>query len=469
MRVTHVNVTGLFGIFNHPIDFKLDDRITIIHGPNGYGKTIVLKMIEGILSGSYAIFSKVPFSSFELHFDDQSKVIVRRDLSLLHNSEKSSKDGGTIQQRKRERERAKAITAIFVDAQGTEHPVKLIERQLNSKQRFELDRRLPSWVRNVGNSWIDERKNKVFSDEQVLEEYEGYLRSRASEVLTALKLDDNSLLRKIQNRIHVHLIGTERLEKQSVGVPDEEVVYAFGRQMPQRESTTVEQYSQDLISRIASLLALYAGRASELDRTFPSRLLAEMQIQPYETVGLRERLKAIEHQRSVLMDLDILDEKGGLSQIPDELYEKAAEVLTVYVRDTEEKLGTFNEIAAKISLFTKIINERFTHKRLRISREKGFVFEATLGDLPPVALSSGEQHEVVLLYELLFKVDKSWLVMLDEPEISLHVGWQERFLDDLMDIVKLSNVDVLIATHSPVVIGEHWDLAIALKAPKGQG
>ena len=42
MRLAQVTVTGLFGVFDHPIPIHLKERITIMHGPNGYGKTIIL-------------------------------------------------------------------------------------------------------------------------------------------------------------------------------------------------------------------------------------------------------------------------------------------------------------------------------------------------------------------------------------------------------------------------------------------
>ena len=47
MRIKQVSVTNLFGVFNHEIPLNLDDKITIIHGPNGSGKTVLLKMING--------------------------------------------------------------------------------------------------------------------------------------------------------------------------------------------------------------------------------------------------------------------------------------------------------------------------------------------------------------------------------------------------------------------------------------
>ena len=86
--------------------------------------------------------------------------------------------------------------------------------------------------------------------------------------------------------------------------------------------------------------------------------------------------------------------------------------------------------------------------------------------LPLGALSSGEQQEIVLLYELLFRLKPNSLVLIDEPEISLHVAWQKKFLEDLTKITELASFDVLIATHSPQIIHKRWDLTVELESPK---
>ena len=74
--------------------------------------------------------------------------------------------------------------------------------------------------------------------------------------------------------------------------------------------------------------------------------------------------------------------------------------------------------------------------------------------MPLAKLSSGEQHELVLLYELLFKVKPGSLILIDEPELSLHVAWQKQVLRDLREVTKLVPLDLLIATHSPQVIAD---------------
>jgi len=67
-----------------------------------------------------------------------------------------------------------------------------------------------------------------------------------------------------------------------------------------------------------------------------------------------------------------------------------------------------------------------------------------------------------LLFELLFNAKENSLVLIDEPEISLHVVWQKEFLNDIQEIIKLQKIDIIIATHSPQIINNRWDLTVDL-------
>jgi len=85
--------------------------------------------------------------------------------------------------------------------------------------------------------------------------------------------------------------------------------------------------------------------------------------------------------------------------------------------------------------------------------------------LKPADLSSGEQHELVLFHELTFGMAANSLLLIDEPEISLHIVWQQNFLPDLRRVVELSTFDAVIATHSPEIIGDNWGLTVELRGP----
>jgi predicted ATPase len=67
-------------------------------------------------------------------------------------------------------------------------------------------------------------------------------------------------------------------------------------------------------------------------------------------------------------------------------------------------------------------------------------------------LSSGEIQLIVILTHLYFnpEVDKANVFIIDEPELSLHVQWQEKFVAGIMDAS--SETQFILATHSPSII-----------------
>ena len=137
--------------------------------------------------------------------------------------------------------------------------------------------------------------------------------------------------------------------------------------------------------------------------------------------------------------------------------------MSLYVEDTKAKISALDDLANRARLLLNNVNLKYRNKRVRIDREQGFVAESDGQELLALdSLSSGEQHELVLYYDLLFNVPSNTIVLIDEPELSLHVAWQKRFLPDLLEVVEISGFDALIATHSPYIVGDSYDLMVSL-------
>ena len=64
---------------------------------------------------------------------------------------------------------------------------------------------------------------------------------------------------------------------------------------------------------------------------------------------------------------------------------------------------------------------------------------------------------------LIFNIKKGSLILIDEPEISLHVVWQQQFLSDLKKIMDINKSNVIIATHSPQIINNDWNKVVDLQ------
>ncbi|OQX20266.1 MAG: ATPase, partial [Candidatus Altiarchaeales archaeon A3] len=200
--------------------------------------------------------------------------------------------------------------------------------------------------------------------------------------------------------------------------------------------------------------------SQELDSSYPDRLINEKDKLTKEEYN--DRFNKLKEKQKKLADNGLYDlSKQKILDYSD----TDSKALLVYLNDLEKKLGVFDNLLEKLELFTGILNERrFTFKRIQVDREKGFYFMTSREkELELNQLSSGEQHEVVLLYELIFNAKPNILVLIDEPEISLHITWQKEFLKDLLRIIKIQNIQVLIATHSPSIINDRWDLVYNLE------
>lgn len=454
MRIRKVTVTGLFGMFDHSIPFNLAERVTIIHGPNGYGKTVVLSMLDGLLRGNYALMRRVPFTNFEVEYDDGRVLGVEKLPS---------------QQRPIEHPRRRPLPY--------QHQLVVFERNKEAIQRYNLDSEkemhreremvhfahligevLPFLERTETLTWRTPETGELLSIEEVIDRWGDLLPGRLEEMRNRVA---PPWLRELRERVGVRLIQAQRLQEYPSG---ERTTY----RVPERPIFTALKYSNEIAKEIQGVLAKYAARSQELDRTFPARLLDQDKT-PWTALSPQEvtaRLAELEGERRRLIELGILDQEGQLTQAPQEVIETKKDVLSVYVNDVREKFKVLEELAQKVGLLARILNSRFLCKKTQIRPDKGFAFTSSIGtEISPTDLSSGEQHELILFYELLFKVKKDWLVLIDEPEMSLHIAWQNKFLEDLQEIVRLSAIDVVFATHSPMIIGEHWDLAVELKPP----
>jgi ABC-type cobalamin/Fe3+-siderophores transport system ATPase subunit len=69
-------------------------------------------------------------------------------------------------------------------------------------------------------------------------------------------------------------------------------------------------------------------------------------------------------------------------------------------------------------------------------------------------LSSGEKQFLLILLTVLCQDEASSVLLMDEPEISLHLRWQY----ELINIIRTlnPNCQVIIVTHSPSIHGKGW-------------
>lgn len=106
-------------------------------------------------------------------------------------------------------------------------------------------------------------------------------------------------------------------------------------------------------------------------------------------------------------------------------------------------------------LFFDIIDSLFAHTGKTIVRDSNeIMFNLDGESISPYSLSSGEKQILVIFMTILVQDSKPFVLFMDEPDISLHVEWQQQLIRRILSLNR--NVQIILTTHSPAVIMDGW-------------
>ena len=282
MRVTEISVTKLFGIFDHTIPLNLDDRITIIHGENGFGKTIILKMLYGLFNGRYSELINVPFQEFRVRFDDNSVLWVdKEDYESTYRQSDLFADEDVYKTEQGERKHFPKVTVNFSKNDMPEPPSLSLSPIDHWKLEIPLsliDREIPELERVGAGEWVYSPTGETVYLAEVLERFL-HERRHLPEWLIRLR-----------ETVEIHLTQIQRL--QSIKESDRE---SIGYKSSRRISMvpTVNEYAEELRGIIRQKLADSASSSQSLDSTFPTRLV-ELMGKPNRPKLANDELQTIE-------------------------------------------------------------------------------------------------------------------------------------------------------------------------------
>ena len=112
-------------------------------------------------------------------------------------------------------------------------------------------------------------------------------------------------------------------------------------------------------------------------------------------------------------------------------------------------------ISAPKKRFQDLMDDLFTETGKKIVRTENEIRFTQIGEtLLPYQLSSGEKQMLAILLTVLIEDNKPYVLFMDEPEVSLHIEWQKRLIDLILELNP--NVQIILTTHSPAVIMNGW-------------
>ena len=102
-----------------------------------------------------------------------------------------------------------------------------------------------------------------------------------------------------------------------------------------------------------------------------------------------------------------------------------------------------------------MLDDLFSNTGKRIVRTENEIRFTQIGEqLMPYQLSSGEKQVLIILLTVLVEDDQPYILFMDEPEVSLHIEWQKKLIDLILELNP--NVQIILTTHSPAVVMNGW-------------
>lgn len=121
----------------------------------------------------------------------------------------------------------------------------------------------------------------------------------------------------------------------------------------------------------------------------------------------------------------------------------------------DNKLEKIEAVYKTKKIFVKILSELFSQTGKKFD-EKAFQFLETGIENPilPENLSSGEKQILIILLTTLLQDGKPYILLMDEPEISLHIDWQRSLIQNIRQINP--SCQIIMVTHSPTTYYGGW-------------
>lgn len=119
----------------------------------------------------------------------------------------------------------------------------------------------------------------------------------------------------------------------------------------------------------------------------------------------------------------------------------------------DQRLAT--ELTRPKKQFHDLVDELFAPTAKTIIRDSNEIMFSQYGEIiAPYMLSSGEKQILVILLTALVQENRPGVMLMDEPEISLHIEWQQRLITLIRTLNP--NTQIILCTHSPAIIMDGW-------------
>jgi len=414
------------------INVSLDEKFNFIIGRNGTGKTTVINLLAAVLTADFERLDRIDFERVVIVFKEPGK---RKNPSVEVN--KKQKDGMPYCDINYVlRESSKDTPTVYdLDALEQERSYRGVPSRMMRERNF---RERSADIRENLNalikiSWLSVHRH---SDEGRSPDERKFIPA----IDQKLRDLNNSLVRyfsTLTKKYADHTLEFQRKSFLSVLTPERsESVFSFANNLD-------IEHEKGTLGEIFQVLGVEAKHYNQKLKIHFDKLT-----------------KAIESSRNNTINVD--------------------DFATLYnawrahslVADYEELQSKKTEIFNPRDSFIKILNALLEgRKEISLSEKNEITFSAVVSfengkqvkrkDILLEELSSGEKQLLIILGEALLQQSTPSIYIADEPELSLHVYWQEQLTSAISQLN--NNAQIIFATHSPDIVGVHFDKIIDME------
>lgn len=444
MKIENIRIDGLFGETSY--DIRLRDNKLIIVAENGSGKTTIVNIIYYFLSRQWAKLLRYKFDSITCSIDGHLLTLNKSDLEPVFSK-------SIERQLKRFPNRLRQEFAEFIK------PEDIAELYRNPS-------RIESYSRKIG-----------ISRSMLLDLIEEFNYKQAS-LFEGRSMQNEKVLSEQMNCQILYLPTFRRIEQELKAIiPDlEDDIDTYNRKRRfnarQKELGYVELVEfgmEDVNEKIKLKMGnLRENLNNNIKNNLTGGYLRDVINKAYSNISY-DQIKALD-ERSLNSMLSRIDdsvlsknEKNRLEDFVKEINAQGKiekEETKIIAQFIYRLLEIYNDLKVRerdIEQFVEICNEYCVNKvfvydnidfRINIRPlHNGKIRKGEEIELSE--LSSGEKQIVSLFSHLFLSQQKDFFLIIDEPELSLSVPWQSRFL---VDVVRNPYCKGLLAvTHSPFI------------------
>lgn len=455
MRILKFEGNKVHDYLNIDVEFNTD--LSIVTGVNGSGKTTAIILLQAILCPNFKDLISIPFEKLELdisYHNIEYKIVAKTDKNFITISVNHILEPLKIDKRKLEeleylqfKQKEGIETNDYIIKSLSPHPVLEFIQDLPSPIFIGLERRMDE-SQTDKDDFLLERRMFMNKSRHEISQY----RRQYKGTLGVSLLETEFLVQAMYKKLKKIEDGyTAAIQKQILLSYFDYITFD-----PKKDLADLNNYNEK-----RNLLS----RQQEIEDALKKI--------GYDNNAFVQKLKPFFEKLETLIDSikPLETEKTGVS-IEWLINRSQVDKLAQLVEIIDDYNNKTNKAFKPINKFIQIINSfiKDTGKKIYIDQVGHLFIKRPNGrDVSIDALSSGERQIVILFANVMFNKFTSEsqenILIIDEPELSLHIKWQEIFIDTLLTASE--KTQFILATHSPDIVGEHKTKGVKINKHRG--